>query len=100
MKILNFLIEKLLILQNFLYERMMYMGKVETENGAKIDVSNIAIVYTNAIMLEFKTFAKSPKALKSDIALVLYISGCEDLITDEVYLEEAKERITEAEANM
>ena len=40
------------------------------------------------------------KRLKSDVALILYVNGCEDLITDKTYVEEAKERVEEAEANM
>ena len=56
--------------------------------------------YANVIMWGIKSFDKAPKRLKSDIALILYVNGCEDLITDKTYVEEAKERVEEAEANM
>ena len=48
-------------------------------------------------MWDITTFDNTPKALKSDVALVLYINGCEKLITDETYIEEAKERVADAE---
>lgn len=99
-KILNYLFESLFILLTILYERMMYMGKITTENGATITVSNISVTYANAIMWNVATFDRAHKRLKSDIALILYINGCEDLITDETYIEEAKQRVAEAEANM
>ena len=99
-KLFNTLFDNLLILQFNLYERMMYMGNVTTENGTKIEVQNLAVTYANVIMWGIKSFDKAPKRLKSDIALILYVNGCEDLITDETYLEEAKERVEEAEANM
>ena len=99
-KLFNTLFDNLLILQFNLYERMMYMGNVTTENGTKIEVQNLAVTYANVIMWGIKSFNKAPKRLKSDIALILYVNGCEDLITDKTYVEEAKERVEEAEANM
>ena len=99
-KLFNTLFDNLLIFQLNLYERMMYMGKVTTENGVKIEVQNLAVTYATTIMWNVKTFDRTPKRLKSDVALILYVSGCEDLITDEKYVEEAERRIAEAEASM
>ena len=99
-KILDTLFESLLILLTNLYERMMYMGNVTTENGTKIEVQNLAVTYATTIMWNVKTFDRTPRRLKSDVALILYINSCEDLITDEKYVEEAERRIAEAEANM
>ena len=96
-KLFNHFFENLLIIQFILYERMMNMSEVKTPNGAIMEISSLAINYANVIMWGMKPFNKAPKRLKSDIAVVLYISGCEDLITDETYIEEAKERVADAE---
>ena len=99
-KLFNHFFENLLIIQFILYERMMNMSEVKTPNGAIMEISSLAINYANVIMWGMKPFSKAPKRLKSDIALILYVNGCEDLITDETYIEEAKERVAEAETNM
>ena len=99
-KILDTLFESLLISLTNLYERMMYMGNVTTENGTKITVQNLAVVFANGIMWEIATFDSVHKRLKSDVALILYVNGCEDLITDKTYIEEVKQRITKAEASV
>ena len=62
------------------------------------EVSAIAVNYAYLVEEGFYTFNKVNKKKKSDCALVLVLWGDEDLVTDEKYLEEAKKRIAEHEA--
>lgn len=61
-------------------------------------IKNISITYAQAIVEGWKTFNKVPKYFKSDCAVALIVLfGAEDKITDQKYLDEAKQRITEAQ---
>ena len=99
MKVANFLMDISIILLNF-SERMMFMGSVTTENGVKIEVSNLSVVYANCIMWGAKSFTTCPARLKLDTAIILIINGYPELVTNEEYLAQAQEKIAEAEANM
>ena len=97
MKVANFLMDISIILLK-LSERMMFMGGVTTENGVKIEVSNLSVVYANCIMWGAKSFTTCPARLKLDTAIILIINGYPELVTNEEYLAQAQEKI--AEANM
>ena len=99
MKVANFLMDISIILLK-LSERMMFMGSVTTENGVKIEVSNLSVVYANCIMWGAKSFTTCPARLKLDTAIILIINGYPELVTNETYLAQAQEKIAEAEANM
>lgn len=92
-KILDTIFGGLLISLTNLYERMMCMGSITTQNGTKITVQNLAVIFANGIMWEIATFNDVHRILKSDVALILYVNGFKDLILEQSYLEEAKKRI-------
>ena len=56
-------------------ERMMNMGNVTTENGTVIEISNLAVIYSNCIMWGLKSFTTCPTKLKLDTAIILIING-------------------------
>lgn len=62
-----------------------------------IEVSNLAITYAELIMDGVYTFDKVKTRFKGDCAIVLVAMGCEDKVTDEVYLVEAKDRLEKAQ---
>lgn len=68
----------------------------EIYNG--VEVKSMSVIYAELIIQGTYTFKKVAKYFKSDTAVVLVSLGAEDLITDSVYLEEAKERIAKATA--
>ena len=90
----------LINIKNIIKRGMIFMSELITGNGGKIELKNLAVNYASCIVSGYKTFAKSPSALRSDISVALIIWGYEDLITIESYVEEAKQRIAEAENNM
>lgn len=90
----------LINIKNTIKRGMIFMSELITGNGGKIELKNLAVNYASCIVTGYKTFAKSPSALKSDIAVALIIWGYEDLVTIESYVDEAKQRIAEAETNM
>jgi len=61
-----------------------------------IEVKSMSVIYANLIIEGSCTFKRVAKYFKSDTAVVLVVLGAEDLITDPAYLEEAKQRIAEA----
>ena len=67
-----------------------------SENIKGFEVSAIAVNYAYTIESGWYTFSQVPKRKKSDTALVLVLWGDEDLVTDTVYLEEAKKKIEQA----
>ena len=69
----------------------------EIMNG--LEVSNLAINTATLIFEGYKTFDKCHVKLKLDCAICLILWGAEDLITEEEYLNKAKEKIAEAQAN-
>ena len=66
----------------------------EIYNG--VEVKSMSVIYAELIMEGAYTFEKVVKYFKSDTAVVLVCLGAEDLVTDETYLIEAKERIARA----
>lgn len=62
------------------------------------EVSALAVNYAYLIEEGCYTFNKVKKSRKSDVALVLVLWGDEELVTEPAYLEEAKQRIAEHEA--
>ena len=66
----------------------------EIWNG--VEVTSMSVIYSNLIVDGVYTFKRVPKYWKSDVAVVLVSLGAEELITDETYLEKAKERIAAA----
>ena len=90
-----FIINKL----KYIIEILIMKGKMfMSELADKLQVSNSAIFYANCIVSGMSTFKRCPIKLKEDVAFVLVALGNEDLVTDHVYLEEAKKRIAEHEA--
>ena len=79
----------------FKYERMMLKMPMEIQGYS---VSAMSVNYAFLIEDGCYKFEKVKKSRKSDVALVLVLWGDEDLVTDPVYLEEAKKRIAEHEA--
>ena len=73
------------------------MGSVTTSNGVKVEVANLAITYAMTIEYGVKTFDRCPAKLKTDTAVILIISGLEDLVTIEKYKLAALEKIKKAE---
>ena len=66
----------------------------EIVNG--VEVKSMAVIYASLITDGLYTFERVKKYWKSDVAVVLVSLGADDLITDPTYLEEAKQRIAEA----
>ena len=66
----------------------------EVWNG--VEVKSMSVIYAQLILEGRYTFERVVKYFKSDTAVVLVSLGAEDLITDPAYLEEAKQRIEEA----
>ena len=65
-----------------------------------IEVTNTSIFYAKCIQDGIYTFAKVPKRFKLETAIVLCTMNLEELVTDENYLSQAKEKIEQAEANI
>ena len=65
-----------------------------------IEVTNTSIFYAKCIQDGIYTFAKVPKRFKLETAIVLCTMSLEELVTDENYLSQAKEKIEQAEANI
>ena len=65
-----------------------------------IEVTSTSIFYAKCIQDGIYTYAKVPKRFKLDTAIVLCTMNLEDLVTDEDYLAQAKERIAQAESNI
>ena len=76
------------------------MGSVTTNNGVKVEVANLAITYAMVIEYGVKTFDRCPTKLKTDTAVILIISGLEDLVTVEKYKLAALEKIKKAEETL
>ena len=68
----------------------------EILNG--VEIKSTSVIYAELILNGVCTFKRVAKYFKSDTAIVLVALGAEDLVTDPVYLEEAKKRIAEHEA--
>lgn len=68
----------------------------EMLNG--VEVKSMSVIYAELIIDGVCTFKRVAKYFKSDTAVVLVCLGAEDKITDPAYLEEAKKRIAEHEA--
>ena len=66
----------------------------------RIEVTNTSIFYAKCIQDGIYTFAKVPKRFKLETAIVLCTMSLEELVTDENYLSQAKEKIEQAEANI
>ena len=66
----------------------------EVWNG--VEVKSMSVIYAQLILEGRYTFERVVKYFKSDTAVVLVSLGAEDLITDQKYLEEAKQRIEQA----
>ena len=61
-----------------------------------VEVKSMAVIYASLITDGLYTFERVKKYWKSDVAVVLVSLGADDLITDPAYLQEAKDRIAEA----
>ena len=66
----------------------------EILNG--VEVKSMSVIYAELIIDGVCTFKRVAKYFKSDTAVVLVSLGAEDLITDQAYLQEAKQRIEQA----
>ena len=66
----------------------------EVWNG--VEVKSMSVIYAQLILEGRYTFNRVVKYFKSDTAVVLVSLGADDLITDPAYLQEAKDRIAEA----
>ena len=69
---------------------------IMSEIWSGVEVTSMSVIYSNLIVDGVYTFKRVPKYWKSDVAVVLISLGAEELITDEKYLAEAKERIEKA----
>lgn len=67
--------------------------------GDNMTVSKLAVNYATLIQEGVYTFDKVPKRYKLDTAIVLVLWECEDLVTDETYLAQAKAKIEENNAS-
>ena len=61
-----------------------------------VSVKSMSVIYAYLILDGTCTFKEVVKYFKSDTAVVLVSLGAEDKITDATYLQEAKDRIAEA----
>ena len=67
-----------------------------SEIWSGVNVKSMSVIYAYLILDGTCTFKEVVKYFKSDTAVVLVSLGAEDKITDQTYLEEAKQRIAEA----
>lgn len=58
-----------------------------------VEVKSMSVIYAQLIIQGTYDFDRVAKYFKSDTAVVLVSLGAEDLIKDEAYVEEAKDRI-------
>ena len=79
-------------IKNFIRKVVDIMSEIV--NG--VEVKSMAVIYASLITDGLYTFERVKKYWKSDVAVVLVSLGADDLITDPAYLEEAKDRIAEA----
>ena len=79
-------------IKNFIRKVVDIMSEIV--NG--VEVKSMAVIYASLITDGLYTFERVKKYWKSDVAVVLISLGADDLITDPTYLEEAKQRIEEA----
>ena len=79
-------------IKNFIRKVVDIMSEIV--NG--VEVKATSIIYAQLIIEGVYTFERVVKYFKSDTAVVLVSLGAEDKITDATYLQEAKDRIAEA----
>ena len=69
---------------------------IMAEIWSGVNVKSMSVIYAYLILDGTCTFKEVVKYFKSDTAVVLVSLGAEDKITDQTYLEEAKQRIEQA----
>ena len=69
---------------------------IMAEIWSGVNVKSMSVIYAYLILDGTCTFKEVVKYFKSDTAVVLVSLGAEDKITDKTYLEEAKQRIEQA----
>ena len=57
------------------------------------EVKSTSIIYAELILEGYCTFNNVARYFKADTALVLVLMGAEELVTDEKYLQQAKDKI-------
>nr|DAQ97550.1 MAG TPA: hypothetical protein [Caudoviricetes sp.] len=88
------MVTMLCILLTTLIMKKGYDIMSEIYNG--VEVKSMSVIYAELIIQGTYTFKKVAKYFKSDTAVVLISLGAEELIGDETYIKEAKERIEKA----